>query len=191
MITIDSMISWMWIANCVWLNFCTSIMQVTFSTSQHLSPDAIDATNYRIVTNLRVQFIDLFIELLISAQGNQYFSVSEWLIWGSCSCNGHAALCTPASGEAMTANKVTIIMITLYHCHYPWCSLLSVKSRRCTLDAPVSIALKGIAVKCVRWDLIVSHGCLEHHQLQINVKVHHNSIIVCIMIWIMSVYLTL
>ena len=46
--------------------------------------------------------------------------------------------------------------------------------RRSTLDASVSITLKGITVKCVRWDLTVSHGCLEHQQLQISVKVHSN-----------------
>lgn len=145
-------------------------MQVTFSTSQHVLPEATDATNYRTVTNLRVQLIDQFIELLLSGQQYQYYSLSEWLVWGSCSCNGHAAHCTPGSGETMTTNKV---IITSYHCYYVD-ALCCTLTRRCTLDAYVNIALKGTTVKCVRWDLIVPHGCLEHLQLQINVKVHQN-----------------
>ena len=86
----------------MWLAF---VMQVTFSTSQHVPPEAADATNYRTITNLRVQLIDQFIELQLSGESTQYYSLSEWLIWGSCLCNGHAALCTPASGET-TTNKV-------------------------------------------------------------------------------------
>ena len=89
-------------------------MQVTFSTSQHVPPEATDATNYRTVTNLRVQLIDQFVELLLSGPRYQYYSLSEWLVWGSCSCNGHSALCTPGSGETMTTNKV----ITSHHCYY-------------------------------------------------------------------------
>ena len=53
-------------------------------------------------------------------------------------------------------------------------SIIACHTRRCTLDASVSITLKETTVKCVRRDLIVLYGCLEHQQLQINVKVHHN-----------------
>ena len=93
-------------------------MQVTFSTSQHAPSGTADATNYRTITNLRVQLMDQFIEVLLSGERNQYYSLSEWYIFGSCSCNGHSALCTPASSETMTTNKVTIIMITIYNCYY-------------------------------------------------------------------------
>ena len=84
----------------------TFLMQVTFSTSQHSTPDALDAISYRTVTNLRVQLIDRFVEIQLSDQRFQYYSLSEWLIWGSCLCNGHAAVCTPANGEMMAMDKV-------------------------------------------------------------------------------------
>ena len=81
-------------------------MQVNFLTSQHLPSDIVDATNYRTLTNLRVRLLDQFVELMISGQRFQYYSVSEWLIWGSCLCNGHAASCTPGVDEKMATDKV-------------------------------------------------------------------------------------
>ena len=91
----------------MWLYFAFFfIIQVTFSTLQHLPPEANNAINYRTVTNLRVQLIDQFIELTLSGQSYQYYSISEWLIWGSCSCNGHAAICTPGNDEVMATDKV-------------------------------------------------------------------------------------
>lgn len=90
-------------------------IQVTFSTSQHLSSDSIDAINYRTLTNLRVQLLDRFVEIELSEQRFQYYSVSEWLVWGSCLCNGHAATCTPANGETIATDKVmgTQIIVNL------------------------------------------------------------------------------
>lgn len=86
---------------------CNSL-QVTFSASQHLLADNTDSINYRTVTNLRVQLFDQFVELDLSGPRFQYYSLSEWLVWGSCLCNGHTSLCTPADGEMLARNKVTM-----------------------------------------------------------------------------------
>lgn len=93
-------------------------LQVTFSTSQHLSPDTANANNYRTVTNLRVQLLDQFVEIELSGPRFQYYSLSEWLIWGSCLCNGHASRCTPRDGETLATNKVTNRTCSSVECAY-------------------------------------------------------------------------
>ena len=86
----------------------SNLLQVTFSTSQHVLPDSADAMDYRTVTNLRVQLFDQFVELELSGSSFQYYALSEWLIWGSCLCNGHASMCTPGSGEMLENNRVSM-----------------------------------------------------------------------------------
>lgn len=36
----------------------------------------------------------------------QYFAVSEWVVEGTCMCNGHASMCAPAPGESIAQDKV-------------------------------------------------------------------------------------
>ena len=80
--------------------------QVTFATSEHLQADTSpsDSTKYKEITNLRVRLLGQFD--LGSDEGYQYYSVGEWLVWGTCMCNGHASTCAPAPGEPLASDKV-------------------------------------------------------------------------------------
>ena len=43
---------------------------------------------------------------LVSSEEYQYYSVGEWIIRGTCMCNGHASTCAPAPGESLASDKV-------------------------------------------------------------------------------------
>jgi len=72
---------------------------MTFSTSQHIPVTEEDAACYQTITNLRVVMFDLFPELRLSESFFQYYAVREWIVRGSCMCNGHADVCIPRLGE--------------------------------------------------------------------------------------------
>ena len=78
---------------------CISTMQITFSTSEHVPLNEAEAECYKTITNLRVVMLDQFPEVRISNSSFQYYGVKEWLVRGSCSCNGHADTCVPRPGE--------------------------------------------------------------------------------------------
>ena len=84
-------------------------LQVTFSTSQHLSTSISQevATQYKTVTNLRVQLLDYFQELELSQDSFVYYAISEWYVMGQCLCNGHSDTCVPLPGDQMVPNKVS------------------------------------------------------------------------------------
>ena len=80
--------------------------QVTFYTSQHLpeGTSSEESANYRRITNLRVRLLAQFTQDL--EPGFQYYSVDEWVVRGSCMCNGHADMCAPVPGEELATGKV-------------------------------------------------------------------------------------
>ena len=84
----------------------THTPQVTFNTSEHLLPDisTADSIAYREITNLRVVLLGQF--HLGAGDGYQYYSVGEWVVTGTCMCNGHASTCAPAPGEPLASDKV-------------------------------------------------------------------------------------
>ena len=70
---------------------------------------------YRQITNLRVRLISMFQLQLPPNPMYQYFAVSEWVVEGTCMCNGHASMCAPAPGESIAQDKVRIITSYWYH----------------------------------------------------------------------------
>ena len=84
----------------------THTPQVTFNTSEHLPPgtSTADAVAYREITNLRVRLLAQFD--LANDDRYQYYSIGEWVVTGTCMCNGHASTCAPAPGEPLASDKV-------------------------------------------------------------------------------------
>ena len=48
-----------------------------------------------------------------AGDGYQYYSVGEWVVTGSCMCNGHASICALAPGETLASGKVMLKVTTL------------------------------------------------------------------------------
>ena len=89
--------------------------QVTFATSEHLplGTSMSDSIEYMQITNLRVRLLGQFD---LSSTDYQYYSVGEWVINGTCMCNGHAAMCAPAPNETLATDKVCIVYKTALGC---------------------------------------------------------------------------
>ncbi len=81
-------------------------MQMTFSTSEHIPLPSEESACYRDITNIRVVMLDLYPEAIISNSSFQYYAVREWIVRGSCMCNGHADMCVPRPGEEVAEGKV-------------------------------------------------------------------------------------
>ena len=71
------------------------------------------------MTNLRVR---LFGQFNLGSSDYQYYSVKEWVVNGTCMCNGHAAMCAPANNESLASNKVhysgTLLVNISYYLGY-------------------------------------------------------------------------
>ena len=81
---------------------------MTFATSEHLLDASMsDTMAYTHITNLRVRLLAQFD--LGPNPGYQYYSVGEWVVNGSCVCNGHADTCAPAPGGTLVSDKVCTI----------------------------------------------------------------------------------
>jgi len=64
-------------------------------------PYATEVQDLQRITNLRINFTKLHtrgVNLEDATEGikeNYYYAISEMIVWGSCSCNGHASRCAP------------------------------------------------------------------------------------------------
>jgi len=87
-------------------NHPTDRLQVTFSTTEHSPSNADESSCYGTITNLRVVLLDFFPELRLSNTSFQYYGIHEWIVRGSCACNGHSGSCVPAAGEDLATGKV-------------------------------------------------------------------------------------
>lgn len=74
---------------------------MTFSTSEHTPLNEGETACYQTITNLRVVMLDFFPEVRLSNTSFQYYGVREWIVTGSCMCDGHADTCVPRPGEEM------------------------------------------------------------------------------------------
>lgn len=77
--------------------------EITFNASSHFHSEITDneKLEYQTVTNLRLS--------LLGTHGmgvESYYGISEWYVYGSCSCSGHADQCIPLPGETGSLNKV-------------------------------------------------------------------------------------
>lgn len=80
---------------------------MTFSTSEHIPLNSEESSCYRDITNIRVVMLDLFPEITIFSNSSfQYYAVREWIVRGTCMCNGHAAACMPRPDEERAEGKV-------------------------------------------------------------------------------------
>ena len=82
---------------------------MTFSTSEHIPINDEERACYQTITNIRAVMLDFFPEVLISNRNFQYYGVREWIVYGSCMCNGHADTCIPRPGEEMAVDKVSML----------------------------------------------------------------------------------
>lgn len=87
--------------------------QITFSTSEHTPQNEQEALCYQTITNIRVVMLNFFPEVRISNSSFQYYGVREWIVRGSCMCNGHASTCVPGPGEAVVGGVDRVSVIAL------------------------------------------------------------------------------
>lgn len=81
---------------------------MTFSTSEHTPLSEEETACYETITNIRVVILDLFPEVRISNSSFHYYGVREWIVRGSCMCNGHADMCVPRPGEEVVGGVNTV-----------------------------------------------------------------------------------
>ena len=81
-------------------------IQMTFSASQHTPVNDQEVACYQTITNIRVVMLDVFPEARISSNTSfQFYGMREWIVRGSCACNGHADTCIPRTGDPIVDGK--------------------------------------------------------------------------------------
>lgn len=80
--------------------------QITFNTSSHFYSGITDneRIEYQNVTNLRLSLLRKHTAEAIETE--RYYGISEWFVYGTCLCNGHADQCAPLPEETGPLNKV-------------------------------------------------------------------------------------
>ena len=79
---------------------------MTFSASQHVPLNDQESDCYQTITNIRVVMLDVFPEARTSSNSSfQFYGMREWIVRGSCACNGHAGTCIPRQGEPIVEGK--------------------------------------------------------------------------------------
>ena len=122
----------------------------------------VPAEGYSIITNLRVDLKSQFNEFLEDDRFKVY-AVSEWVINGTCFCNGHGSSCVPLGDETTADGKVSV-SITLECCYYPFFC-------RYILGVCVSTTLPVHTVLSVKLDLTTFHGAKELKKMQMPARV--------------------
>ena len=138
-------------------------LQIAFNTSSHFYSGITDdeILEYQTITNLRLNLRRAHTD--ISSEEESYYAISEWFVYGTCLCNGHADQCAPLPEETGPSDKVCYI--NLYICFSYKLPL------RCLPVVTVNIALLATIVKCVNRFIIMLSTCEALSTMLVFVKV--------------------
>ena len=154
------------------------ILQVIYralSPWHSVDPYGPDAQDQLMITNLRVRLLQhqpcpcQSKHSGVSDVPTDHYAIYDFIVKGSCLCNGHADHCVPAKGynpsQQRTSNMVSILYFVVYRCTIHHHGKLLVKKCCVTPNLPMpSVCLQSFLVHVVRFG-VEGLGLCSHHSL--------------------------
>ena len=142
-----------------------AFLQITFNTSSHFYDGITDdeILEYQNITNLRLNLLGTHAQLF--SETERYYGISEWFVYGTCLCNGHADQCVPLPEETGPSDKVCYIN--------PFICFSYKLPLRYLLVVTVNITLLATIVKCVNRFIMMLSICEGLLTMLVFVKVRN------------------